>query len=103
MYRLEAVESYQVLKTECKAVSDRAITEALWDMNRKAYAAGLKDTYYRVKGDDVTLRPAIVKTASASEIARWPELSAWRAELTQPAWAQWHPSILWVRMDAATA
>ena len=66
MYQMAAVEAYPTYS--CKAVSMRALENA------------------QRMGD-------ILKTASQSEVARWPELAAWRVEMT--TYRPFYPLILW--------
>ena len=63
---------------------DKAITTGLCTHGDINWAEG-----YRMKN-----LPAIAKTANDGEIARWPELSAWR---NSGKWFK--PMTLWLRVD----
>ena len=78
IYEMAAVESAAECKASCRAASSRPI----YDAHHAVEAAGIAAGRYRwqdiCRSDNNITYPSYVKTASDAEVARWPELAAWR-------------------------
>ncbi len=94
MYQLISVETYD--ENECRAHNQQPIYELMRHIENKAIDKGLFE-YYELKGSKSFCTkplPVYVKTASESEVKRWPELSTWRKA---PEWFK--PLTVWLRID----
>ena len=90
LYQLVAVSAYR--EGSCLAEIEEPIDKTKAAFLVKVFAAGLWERY---KYDSTPGYPAKVKTASESEVARWPEFAGWRTV------KGWRPVGLWVRCDMA--
>jgi hypothetical protein len=96
MYQLVAVEAPGA---SCIAVGERPLTDLARTVMTAASEGGL---WPRYKYASTPGYPVKIKTASESEVARWPELAAFR---DGTAWGldfvPWRPATVWVRCDMA--
>jgi hypothetical protein len=96
MYQLAAVQvydsddnhdtSHKIYQLE-RDLINKGMTDKLWTHGDIYWAEG-----YRMEQ-----LPTFVKTASESEVNRWPELSAWRNVPFSDVWNR--PVVLWLRID----
>jgi hypothetical protein len=96
MYQLIAVENYS--ETECKAATMEPIQEMSDAIEDKAVEKGIieKTDLWNKTYCGKSL-PCYIKTASESEVQRWPELATWRKEDLKSSW--YRPVTLWIRAD----
>ena len=88
MYQLAAVEAPGA---SCIAVGEAPLRDLKRHIMTGVMAEGLWERY---KFDSTPGYPVKIKTASESEIKRWPELAAFRD-------GPWRPATVWVRCNMA--
>ena len=76
----------------CMAATQHPLEELKRNIVQRAIDLGLWDRY---AWDSTPGSPVKIKTASESEVARWPELAAWRDN------RRWRPETVWIRADMA--
>jgi len=90
VYELLAVEAPN---GTCRAETTQPIRDLENRIDRAAVNAGAWHYYdFSTPGC-----PVKVKTASESEVARWPELASWRKG--GGGWYPWRPIVAWIRAD----
>ena len=87
LYQLVAVESPAA---SCRAMGMRPLEDAERQIRNAAVEAGM---WRRYDYTSTPGYPAKIKTASESEVARWPELTAFKGM------NGYRPTTLWVRCD----
>ena len=95
-YQLVAVEAYPD-GDSCKASTELPLYESQRNINQKAIASGRYE-HHKIYGSQwgaTKQLPTMIRTASESEIKRWPEFAQWRDRFNPIC----KPLALWVKTD----